>query len=1364
MIYKCLITILLYGICGAFGVHVNAVHAQQTDLKFRHLSFKDGLVQSPVTSMLQDSKGFIWIGNWKGLTRYDGYEFRNFRYDNDRHKNISRGKVNAMLEDDEGRLWIATANGLNLYHPSTEQFEYFGSDSLKGGKNYISGIIQDNHGNIWVSTFGGVFMVDMVNRQLEDSPLFEGIAYTLLLDRQQRLWVGTMAGVRIYDLDNRKKTQLPDVLKQHTLLNRTKILYICQDHAQRFWFGTEEDGLLHYDPMRSEVVAYHERNSGLASNMVRDLLFDEENRLWVGTRGGISILDLATRVFTSHQHEAHLPHTVYDNSIWSLMKDRDNNIWVGTFSGAISCMTPNNANFVHYGESGSDINGFHHSIIHALVADGTQGLWVGTFGGGLHYLDRGTNQITQYSLPTKERGLASQHIKSMGMDPSGKLWVGTLNGLFVCEPKTGKMEAYPLAFPDGKLSARLINSILPQKEGVWAGANGDGLFFIPYSGGEVKHYMQMTGIEGTLTDNFVNSLLDDGDRGLWIGTQNGLNYYDFEAGKVTRAYYKNNSKVLLSNDIQTIFRDSKQRLWLGTEGGGLYYFDEQKEQFYLLGNELGLTDEAVHAILEDERNNLWVSTDNGLFQIRFDVFAVPFDTKNVSITHYNSQHGLLGNMYMSNASYASPHNELFFGGINGLTSFHPERLYRNKKAPQVVFTAFMIRNQPVEVSPDGTGPLKESITTTRHITLAHNQNYISITYAGINYLNPENNEYAYKLEGLELDYDWHYVGKERVANYTNLNPGQYVFKVKAANSDGVWGEVPSEIRITVLPPVWKTWWAYTLYVIVFSALTITILKYVKSKELLRRDLYHEHMKLEFFTNISHEIRTPLTLISAPLEQLVKRGTRDPHADAQLALMNTNASRLKRLVNELLDFRKIENGKMKLYYSPVDVEKLLASVYRSFSGICEEKEVSFEIQQDNSHAPVYADSDQIEKVFANLLDNAFKFVEKGGRVFVRMERRKKEQEYWQDITIGDNGCGISVAEERQLFEPFWQSQGSNRPKQGTGIGLALSKKIVELHHGNISMRLENGFTLFTVSLPEKYRQISAEEILPEFIADDVNIHLERMAPTRAAKPAKAHAEPAKKGRTVLIVEDNRDMNAFLRDILSSQYRVVCSYDGEEGWQEVLHTMPDLIISDIMMPKVDGLAFCERIKNDERTDHIPVILLTARTTDKHQLSGLESGADIYLTKPFSISMLELHVRNMLVSKEAMRKKYSRQLTFDSISVDMCSKEEKFMQKMFSIVEKHLEDPAFGVPELASTIGMSKSVLYTKMQAISNLSVANFIKNVRLQKAAVLLHEGKLSISETAFSVGFNDRKYFSKEFRKQFGKSPSAFVAETTTVEA
>lgn len=814
-----------------------------------------------------------------------------------------------------------------------------------------------------------------------------------------------------------------------------------------------------------------------------------------------------------------------------------------------------------------------------------------------------------------------------------------------------------------------------------------------------------------------------------------------------------------------MFKDSKDRLWIGTDGGGVNYYNPITDKFYALNETDKLTDDVIHAIIEDEQGNIWVSTDNGLYKLHFKNFELPFTTKNVEVSHYNADDGLASNQFQTNASLRLKNGELLFGGINGLTSFFPDRLIKNKIKPQVAFTDFLIRNKPVLVD-SAESPLKKSITFSDHVELKYDEGYITIKFAALNFINPEKNQYAYKMEGISGD-DWHYSGTQREANYTNLSPGKYTFKVMAANNDGLWNSEPITLKITVLPPWWQTWWAFVIYVVIIYYIALTIYKFQKNRLNLKRELYLEHlekerqeelhqMKIDFFTNISHEIRTPLTLILGPLEKMLMSSGLNATVQRQLHQVQQNASRLMRLVTELMDFRKAESGHMKLSFSACNIVQFAQEIYLSFQTLAQDKQIDYRFESNVNKLEVFFDKDHLEKVVFNLLSNAFKFTAEKGTIILSVQQVENEVE----LKVIDNGKGISKSNVNQLFTRFFQVYNEDVSTGGYGIGLALSKNIVELHKGTIAVTSDiddpaNRQTTFKVTLPLGSAHLDQKSIIPEYMNSDNPAHY--YLQSQANHILVPHQEVLEEVKyTILIIEDNLDLRNFIRESFQSQYKILQATNGLEGLEMALTEIPDLIISDVMMPEMDGLELCRRVKTDDRINHIPVILLTARAAYMHQINGLEKGADAYITKPFSIQVLELNVKNILATKEAGRQKFVREVLLNPQPPTIETPDEKFLHKLMQLIEEHIDDTEFDVTAIVQEIGMSKTVLYKKVQALTNLSVADLIKTIRLKRAASLLAKNQMSIADVAFAVGFSDRKYFSKEFKKQYEMSPSEYI--------
>ncbi|MDQ8005331.1 MAG: two-component regulator propeller domain-containing protein [Pedobacter sp.] len=1357
-------------------VFAKSVDAQQAPLKFNHLSFKEGLAQSPISTIVKDSKGFIWLGSWKGLTRYDGYTFRTFKHQNQQPKSISNNRVNAIVEDKKGKLWIGTSNGLNIYNPATEVFKRVDIRDIKGGRNYISSVLLDSYQNVWTATFAGVKLVDTQKWVLKEqiglkdtslNSLYSAVAFTMFEDNAKRVWVGSKNGVKLFNPKSRKVLQLPNAIANSEELNAAKIIVIRQDKAGNLWFGSETAGLFRYEPKndRLKVFKNQDNNSkSILSNWIRDVYIYDAQQIWVGTRNGLSIFDTQTEQFTNHTHSAVNPNSLSDNTIWSFMQDDASGIWIGTFAGGLNVYYPSNANFGNIGERIGDRMGLSHLVANAISEDKAGGLWVGTYGGGINYLNRNTGDYRYFDIRNDQKQTRNG-VKSLAEDADGNLWVGTLDGLCHFNKETKKIRFFKFAVTQGKFSENLINSIVPEADGVWVGTNGGGMRYLKPDG-TYRTFVHSPQDKTSISDNFVVTLIKDAQSNLWIGTQNGLNYYDRRKDTFKRFIKRNKPNTLSNNSIITMFKDSKDRLWIGTDGGGLNYYNPITDKFYALNEEESLTDDVIHAIVEDDRGDIWISTDDGLYKLHFKNFNLPFSAKNVAITHYNANDGLASNQFQTNAGLKLKSGELLFGGINGLTSFFPDRLIKNELKPKVAFTDFLIRNRPALVD-SANSPLKKSVTFSDHIELKYDEGYITIKFAALNFINPEKNQYAYKMEGIRGD-DWHYSGTQREANYTNLSPGNYTFMVMAANNDGLWNTEPITLSITVLPPWWQTWWAFVIYAAIIYYIALTIYKFQKNRLKLKRELYLEHlekerqeelhqMKIDFFTNISHEIRTPLTLILGPIEKMLMGSGLNAAASKQLTQVQHNANRLMRLVTELMDFRKAESGHMKLAFSACNLVQFAEEIYLSFQTLAQDKQIVYQFESNVKELEVYFDKDHLEKVLFNLLSNAFKFTPEKGKITFKIEAGENSV----SVKVIDTGRGISQKNIEQLFTKFFQVYNEEVSNSGYGIGLALSKNIVELHKGTIDVVSDiedeqNKETTFTVTLPLGAAHLDSNSIIPEYMNSDNPVHYYLQSAANDII-TENEQETVDHKYTILVIEDNLELRNFIKDSFKNQYRVVEAANGVQGLEMALSELPDLIISDVMMPEMDGLELCRRIKTDERINHIPVVLLTARAAYIHQINGYEKGADAYITKPFSTQILALNVKNILATKEAGRQKFVRDILLNPEPVKIESPDDKFLAKLMQIIEQNLDNTDFDVTALTQEIGMSKTVLYKKVQAITNLSVADLIKSIRLKQAAYLLESNQMTVAEVAFAVGFNDRKYFSKEFKKQYDVSPSEYLA-------
>ncbi|RDC56533.1 response regulator [Pedobacter chinensis] len=1372
---------------------------------FKHFSNKDGLVQSPISSIVQDKTGFIWLATQKGLIRYDGYEFNAYHPIANDSCTLSNNKVNTIFQDSKDQLWIGTANGLNLYNAAMGIFRRIDVWDIKGGRNYISSITEDHQKNIWVGTFGGLKKLNKKTYKLEDIPAYHqnlnfinSPVFSLFVDHENNVWAGTEAGLVKFNPINQRTMPLPNAFSLYEKFLDNRVLVIKQDLNQDLYFGTEISGVFRFSKNNSTLknYFYQERKNTIASNWVKDILF-KNNQVWFATRNGLSVLDKETQEFKNYRHDPLDEKSLNDNSIWSLLMDRNNCIWVGTFAGGLNFYYNGNSNFHNIGEKVGKPIGLNHALVTSVVQDNDNTLWIGT-AGGLNHFNLNVNTSASYNVHIKNNTQPFNGVKSLSDDGRGNLWVGTLNGVSLFNKKLRKLKFIDLHSSHSKLSENLISCILSDGEGAWIGTNGGGLRYVLPNGqspvlltkaseerttvvsdnhkeqNKTKHFLTSNNENG-LSDNYITALLKDGADILWIGTQNGLNRYHIKSNRILGVYQKiGNKKYHLSkSNVLALFKDSKNRFWIGTEDGGLNYFDSQNQKFYVIDKQHGLNDNVIHAIVEDAQNNLWVSTDLGLSEIKIKKFELPFKKENLSITAYTTNDGLISNQFSNQAGIRLKGGEMVFGGINGLTIFHPEKITKNTTPPPIVITELLVNNSSLKAGTNSMcllGPAAEI----QNLELDYDQSTLGIKFAALNYINPYNNSYAYKLEGPGLADNWLVIDNQRVVNFTNLRPGRYVFSVKAANNDGVWSHEIKSLNIYIRPPLWLTWWAYLIYLVLLAAAAYTIFIFIRNRERLKRDLYVEHahneklnelyaMKLNFFTNISHEIRTPLTLILGPLEKLIHEHTNADFSKT-LLLIKSNADRLMKLVTELLDFRKAEEGHLKIYCRCENIVPFCHQIYKSFESLALTRQIAFNFSAPPEPVFIYFDSNQLEKVIFNLLSNAFKFTDDGGEISLAIDQ-VAENDHWIEITVIDNGRGIPENFKDRLFESFSQADDNATQHIGTGIGLAMAKNIVELHKGTIkatSHQLEKNQTRFTVSLQKGNHHFSPSEILSQTITSQSTPSIALPLSTEDQLFATSGYFGNKK-YTLMIVEDNVEVRELIIDSLKVGYHTIDCSDGQIALDLLEKEMPDLIVSDIMMPNIDGIELCQRVKSSEATNHIPFILLTAKASVEHQLEGLGMGADAYLSKPFSLQLLQLNIRNLLRAQEVVRAKFSKNILISPSDINAVTPEEKFIAKLMAIIERRMADASFDVLDLVDEIGMSRSVLYKKVQQLTNYAVADLIKEVRLKRAAQLLKETSFNINEITYMIGFNNRKHFSKEFKKRYRLNPSVFAKENKVTD-
>ncbi|GAB3419960.1 hybrid sensor histidine kinase/response regulator transcription factor [Niabella aquatica] len=1305
-------------------------------LSFRQFSVEQGLPGYSVISITQDKRGFMWLGTTEGLCRYDGIHFKTYKRSSENPSLISNNNILSLFTDSKGWVWAGTSGGLNRYNEKKDIFEQV----LLNGKNmHVFCICEDVKGQIWAGGSGGLVRIDG-GKTMPVNDYQNHNVKAIFKDSQGKIWIGSDKGVSVIETRNHK-TVLTGL---HTLLAKPlppglqNVTSIAEDAHHTIWIGTQNNGAYRFNPHSGSLTnsqGNSASNPGLINNNIRRIFLDKNKNLWIGTQEGISIINPSTGRFQNITHNSANKSSLSQNSVHSIFQDNNGSVWVGTYFGGVNLCYAYDTRFSTI-QNDDNANSISNNVISRIVENKDGNLWIATEGGGLNFYNKATQTFRFYKHDSKNvASLSSNLIKELYLDKEDNLWLGTHGGdLDVLASGTATFTRYPI---NTNTSAAIeISSITEDRNrNLWIASNA-GMYIFKKNGISLTAQLP---VKFPLRSN-PRYLYRDSDDDIWIAANAGL--YFIQEGHF---------KELDSTSIINCFREEEPGIiWMGTNGSGLLKFNKKNKTLQRDNHPL-LQSLNILGIIGDSDGSLWLSSSKGL---------IHYFPRNKNYQLYTIGDGIAGNEFNYNSFHKGRDGRFYFGGFNGITHFLPAEIKKNYFTAPLTFTALKQDNREVTIN-DAESILKENITSAQKLVFAYDQNVFTIEFALLNYIKSEKNKYQYKLEG--FDKNWKETS-EGSATYTNLPPGQYAFLVKGANNDGLWSRSIS-IMIHVKPPFWLTWWAYCIYALFIAALVFIIARFFFLREVLKKEDELHQAKLNFFTNASHEIRTHLTLIMAPVERLLSENKKERFIQQQLTQVKANTHRLLSLVSELMDFRKAETNHLHLHPRRQNLISFLQEIYESFREMSLSKNISMSLVHDEDFVEVNFDEQQLEKVFFNLLANAFKFTSEGGRIGLHISSRGSSNVV---ITVTDNGRGIAPQYLEKLFTNFFQVADHGLQNTGYGIGLALAKNIVELHKGSISVESipsqnnNEGKTVFTVTLPKNAQLAAAPKIKPEpdshSIPELVSLFV---APENKAEN---NILSGHKKYTLLIAEDNTELVQLIKETLAPLYNIITAENGRLGLEAAQSEIPDLIISDVMMPEMDGFALCEKIRQDERTCHIPVILLTAKSTQTDQVTGLQQGADLYLTKPFNIKVLELSVQNLLAARERMRQKMTKELvslpvssgeTHSGKEILSNDLDKAFLEKVILIINKHIDNPEFGVDMLSRKVAMSAPVLYKKLRALTNMSVNEFIKLQRFKKAAELLAQKRLTVNEVSFAVGYDDRKYFSREFKKYFGVLPSEF---------
>lgn len=1344
--------------------------AQPGNITFSHINYEQGLSNSTIECIMQDHRGFIWIGTRDGLNLYDGKQMTVFRHVNKQVNSISDNYIRYLYEDSDKVLWIGTIDGLNRYNEETKTFTTFlhragNAYGLPG--NTVNCIMEDQQRNLWVATGGGGLSI--LDRQTGQFSTFrhsrakgsissDTVNY-MLQDKSRRIWLGTAKGLNCYD--PLKKTFSASIQKQ--ALN---IIAIQQDPKGDLWLATANNGLLLYRPSTTNYTSYQHddaRPGSLGNNMVLSLLVDQSGTVWAGTiNGGLNIFNEQTQTFSRYSYEPGKTTGLSQRTISSIFQDKQGIFWVGTHRGGVNLYHPHAKKFRVYRQQ-EVAKGLSYNDVKCFEEDQTGMIWVGTDGGGLNLFNPDSQSFRSFKNKINDpSSLSSDAVLDIAKDKKNRLWIATWGGgLNLMHPGGTFSHFMHDAANPNSISSNFVQYIYQDKKGeLWVGTYFGGLnHFDPATKKFRRMYKDPSGTT-RLKGNNILAINEDADGNLWVGTDDGgLNclrqktqhfeyYFDAEARKP---------------DIRVIFIDHKNRIWVGQSG--LYLYDKAKNKFNLFTDKAGLGHQFIKGITEDRHGNLWVSTANGLAMV---------NPENKKVKLYNTSDGLQAMEFEVNAYLKASNGQMFFGGINGFNVFNPDEIKDNKYVPPVYLTGFQIFNK--EINPlTAHSPLKKDISMTSELQLSYNQSSITFTFAALNYESPENNLYAYKLIG--FDNTFSYTSTENKANYTNLSPGEYTFFLKAANNDGVWNNKGTALKIIITPPWWLTWWFKLMLFILAIGSIYLLMRYrhnlqVKKLEEIKKEEVHQ-LQLQFFTNISHEFRTPLTLILGPLEKLQNEVANSATVHAY-QIMYRNAKRLMNLINELMDFRKAESGTLKLNVTPGNISIFLREITNEFSIWAAQKDITFTVNDTNlTDDDIYFDRQIVEKILLNLINNAFKYTNEGGHITVSLffndeqfqPSLKNELKISNDykakryayVLVADSGIGISAESIKHLFQRYYRITSSHL---GSGIGLAFVKTLTLLHKGFINVYSERSKgTEIIIALPIDETDYNDDEHWIQdktLLTENFNIENYPLFTDDAMAESSEARAPIEHSKYILLVEDNIELRTFIKDALSPYYTIIEAKDGEEGLLMAKEHYPNLIISDIMMPVMNGIELCRNIKHNEQTRHIPFILLTAKDALESKLEGIESGADFYFSKPLSIHLLLLTLRNIFIQQDKLKERYTTAHQTEIKDIVHSSKDKHFIEQVVNVIESELADVTFDVDRLCLHLNMSRTKLYEMIKRLTGQSIVEFIRTVRLNKAMYIMTHEDISISEVIFRVGIQTQSYFTKAFKKEFGKTPSQFL--------
>jgi ligand-binding sensor domain-containing protein/signal transduction histidine kinase/DNA-binding response OmpR family regulator len=1320
---------------------------------FNKLTTNNGLSHNTVYSITQDNKGFMWFGTREGLNRYDGNTIVTFYANPYDSTKLASNVITALELGPDGVLYIGTSSGLQMYDEYRGVFRRVRFNKSEIGN--VNRILSTSDGTLLVGGKKGLFVLKKGQSSL--SQLKSGVnAIEIVEFKKGAFWVCTLQKIFMINEHGevlREYATLLNTLNQSVSMDQN-IFCLFKDSLQDLWLGSKKNGLFRYDIDSDSFkpVIVHHRSNPLEVNAVRAISEDADKRLWIGTESGLFIYDRIKQSFQHfNQSFDRSPSTLSDKAIYDIYRGKEGIMWIGTYFGGVNIVKPREKGFKKLEPDGG-YKGLSGKAISDIIQDKRDNLWIATEDGGVNIWNRKTGSISYLKNEFGKQGLSVNNVHSIYEDDNEIFWIGTfLGGVNKYDLKNKTVKIYKKREEEtASFPSNMVYAIHKDRNGeLWVGTTV-GLNKFNNKKGTYESFKPEV-----FTGKFIYEIYEEHSGGLWICVMesDSLFHYNPMTNQLKKFRYYD-SAFSAANGFISVLEDSKGQMWFGTINRGLLKLDPASGKFTTYKEEQGLPNNYVYGILEDSHGNLWMSTNKGLSK---------FNIQQQRFSNYDISHGLPDNQFNFKSAFKDKDGWMYFGTINGLCYFHPDSLMENNSGPLIYLSDLKLFNKSVAV--EAGGILEKTIDNTNEITLRYTDNVITLEFGAIGYYSSGNNKYAYYMEGFEQG--WNYVQRQNNATYTNLSPGTYTFKVKSANNDGFWSDNIRELKVVVLPPFWLSKWAMILYGVITVGLFVlyrTFLNY-RNKEKMAVQLERiesekiteiNRHKLNFFTYISHEFKTPLTLIIASIDKFLQDKSLNEDQSAGYWSIKRSAKRLHFLIEQLMEFRRVETDHAQVNYAKGDIVLFLQDTFMAFSPLFTKKQIDFYFNSDTTTFNTFFDADKLEKIITNLLSNAAKYTEERGLIEMEVSIKANPEDETDNIKmiINDSGMGMKPEELENVFTVFYQTENGKKSGHGTGIGLALVKGLVDFLNGSIKIESSpEAGTQVTLVLPLP-KQVTKERVV--VIDGNRSIDIEHVLPFAIGNNDQKNPEDnAHKEYQLMIVEDSEELIDFLSEHFDKSYKIVKAGNGAVALDKIKKSAPDIIISDVMMPDMDGIELCQAIRSDINISHIPVILLTAKTTVENRLDGLDAGADAYIAKPFSLKELQLVVKNLISTRDSLRNHFLQFGSVKGMDVSFTNRDQDFILKLTRIVKEHLDNPEFSITLFAQEACVSRSLLHLKLKKLVNLSASEFIRHIRLQKAAELLKSTDQSIAEVAYMVGYSDSKYFSRSFKEKYQVNPTEY---------